>query len=95
MWRHWKRFDCSRLRSEIDPPTIDLLQEQGARYLLSLSAKSIRALKGEEARQRMADLRRVRRSRRSALEVQRHSSLFGEAAKWQLANLAEVLKAMS
>ena len=60
-----------------------------------MSVKSIRALKRDEARQRMADLRRARRSRRSVLAVQRRSSYFGDAAKWRLTNLAEVLKAMS
>lgn len=60
-----------------------------------MSAKSIRALKRTEGRQRMADVRRARESRRAALAVQRRSSVFGEAAKWRLTNLAEVLKAMS
>jgi hypothetical protein len=60
-----------------------------------VSAKSIRALKRAEARQRMADLRRARRSRRAALAEQRRSSLFGDASKWRLTNLAQVLEAMS
>lgn len=60
-----------------------------------MSVKSIRALKREEARQRMTDARRARKSRRAALAVQRQSSLFGDAAKWRLTNLAQVLRAMS
>ena len=60
-----------------------------------MSAKSIRALKRIEARQRMADVRRAGKSRRAALAVERRSSVFGDAAKWRLTNLAEVLKAMS
>ena len=71
------------------------LHEQGGWYFLTVSVRSIRALKREEARQRMADLRHARRNRRAALAVQRASSLFGDAAKWRLTNLAEVLKAMS
>jgi hypothetical protein len=43
----------------------------------------------------MTDVRRARKSRRAALAVQRRSSVFGDAAKWRLTNLAEVLKAMS
>ena len=61
----------------------------------SVSTKSVRALKRAEARQRMADLRRARKSRRAAIAEQRHSSLFGNAAEWRLTNLAQVLKAMA
>jgi hypothetical protein len=43
----------------------------------------------------MADVRRAQKSRRAALAVQRRSSMFGDAARWRLTNLAEVLKAMS
>jgi hypothetical protein len=64
-------------------------------YDLAVSVKSIRALKREEARQRTTDARRARKSRRAALAVQRQSSLFGDAAKWRLTNLAQVLRAMS
>jgi hypothetical protein len=60
-----------------------------------VSLKSIRALKREEARQRMADLRRARKSRRAALAIERRSAVFGDATKWRLTNLAEVLRAMS
>jgi hypothetical protein len=60
-----------------------------------MRAKSIQALKRDEARQRMADLRRARKSRRAALVAQRRSSLFGNAAEWRLTNLAQVLRAMS
>jgi hypothetical protein len=63
--------------------------------VLSVKANSLRAVKRAEARQRMADLRRARRSPRAALAVQRQSSLFGDAAKWRLTNLAQVLRAMS
>ena len=60
-----------------------------------MSAKSSRALKRIEARQRMTDVRRARKNRRAALAVQRRSSVFGDAAKWRLTNFAEVLEAMS
>ena len=71
------------------------LRRHGVWYFLSVSANSIKALKRAEARQRMADSRRARRSRRAALAVQRRSSVFGNAAEWRLTNLAEVLRAMS
>ena len=61
----------------------------------SVSTKSVQALKRAEARQRMADLRRARKSRRAAIAEQQHSSLFGNAAEWRLTNLAQVLKAMA
>ena len=48
---------------------------------LSVNAQSFRAFKRAEARQRMADLRRARRSRRAALAEQRRCSVFGDAAK--------------
>ena len=60
-----------------------------------MSTKSVQALKRAEGRQRMADLRRARKSRRAAIAEQPHSSLFGNAAEWRLTNLAQVLKAMS
>jgi hypothetical protein len=61
----------------------------------SVSTKSVQAIKRAEGRQRMADLRRARKSRRAAMTEQRHSSLFGNAAEWRLTNLAQVLKAMA
>ena len=61
----------------------------------SVSTKSVQALKRAETRQRMADLRRARKSQRAAIAEQRHSSLFGNAAEWRLTNLAQVLKAMA
>jgi hypothetical protein len=63
--------------------------------VLIVNAKAFRAFKRAEGRQRMADLRRARKSRRAAIAEQRHSSLFGNAAEWRLTNLAQVLKAMS
>jgi hypothetical protein len=60
-----------------------------------VSTKSDQTLKRAEARQRMADLRRARKSRRAAIAEQRQSSLFGNAAEWQFTNLVQVLKAMS
>jgi hypothetical protein len=59
-----------------------------------VKAKSFRQLKQEEGRQRMADLRRARKSRRAALLEQRRVSLVGDAGKWRITNLASVLRAM-
>jgi hypothetical protein len=57
--------------------------------------KSFADLKHEEARQRMAALRRARRSPAAARREQRAASLFGDASKWRITNLAEVLNAMA
>jgi hypothetical protein len=60
-----------------------------------VKANSIAAIKRAEAQQRMAALRRARKGRRAALTEQRRSSLVGDASKWRITNLAEVLQAMS
>ena len=52
-------------------------------------------MKREEARQRMAALRRARRSPAAARKEQREASMFGDASKWRMTNLAEVLNAMA
>ena len=59
-----------------------------------MSAKSIRALKREEARQRMADVRRARKSRRAAIAFERRYALtYG--AKGRITNLREMMQAMA
>ena len=59
-----------------------------------MSAKSIRALKREEARQRMADVRRARKSRRAAIAFERRYALtYG--AKGRITNLRQMIEAMA
>lgn len=60
-----------------------------------MSGKSFKALKEAEARERMAALRRARKSRAAAEQEQREASMFNGAANWRMTNLAEVLSAMS
>jgi hypothetical protein len=59
-----------------------------------VSVKSIRALKREDARQRMSDLRRARKSRRAALAYERRYALtYG--TKGRITNLRAMLQAMA
>jgi len=58
-------------------------------------ASSFAEFKRAEARERMASLRRARKSRRVALAEQKAASMFGDASKWHVATLAEVLSAMA
>jgi hypothetical protein len=70
------------------------LREQAAWYFLTVNVRSIRALKREEARQRMADLRHARRSRRAALAFERRYALtYG--AKGRITNLRRMMQAMA
>ena len=71
------------------------LREQREWYVVAVTAKAYQTFKRAEGRQRMADLRRARKSRRVAMAVQRRSSLFRNAAEWRLTNLAQFLNAMS
>ena len=52
-------------------------------------------IKRAEARERMAALRRARRSPAAARKEQRAASLFGDASKWRITNLRQVLQAMA
>jgi hypothetical protein len=60
-----------------------------------MRSTSFAAFKRAEARERMADLRRARKSRRAALAIQRRASLTADASKWRIVNLASALKAMA
>ena len=61
---------------------------------MTVSAKSIRALKREEARQRMADVQRARKSRRAAIAFERRYALtYG--AKGRITNLRQMMQAMA
>jgi len=70
------------------------LRERDPWYVLTVSVKSIRALKREEARQRMADVRRARKSGRTAIDFERRYALtYG--AKGRITNLRQMMEAMA
>ena len=48
----------------------------------------------DKERQRMADLRTARKSRKAALAIQRRNALV-DGSKWKLTNLRQVLEAMA
>lgn len=56
---------------------------------------SFRELNKQEARNRMAAIRKARRSPQAAAEQQRRASLVGDGAKWRITNLKQVAKAMA
>ena len=73
---------------------IPALRERERWYFLIVSTKSIRALKRAEARQRMADVRRARKSWGAAMAFERRYALtYG--AKGRITNLREMLQAMA
>jgi hypothetical protein len=91
-------FPCSatspRRASPATGSQLTALRERDAWYVLTVSAKSIRALKREEARQRMADVRRARKSRRAAIAFERRYALtYG--AKGRITNLRQMMEAMA
>ena len=59
-----------------------------------MSANSFEAIKRAEARERMAALRRARKSRRAALAEQRKAGLFNGSVG-RITNLRQVLQAMA
>jgi hypothetical protein len=62
--------------------------------VLTVTTKSVQALKRAEGRQRMADLRHARRSRRAALAFERRYALtYG--MKGRITNLRQMLEAMA
>lgn len=56
---------------------------------------SFEELKRQEARNRMAAIRRARRSPQAAAREQKRASLVGNGAKWRITNLNEVARAMA
>jgi len=56
---------------------------------------SFREVKRQEARSRMAAIRKARRSPQAAAEQQRRASLVGDGAKWRITNLKQVARAMA
>lgn len=55
---------------------------------------SFREVKKQEARSRMAAIRRARRSPQAAAKEQRRASLVGDGAKWRITNFKQVARAM-
>jgi hypothetical protein len=56
---------------------------------------TFREMKRKEAENRMAAIRRARRSPAAAAAEQRRASLVGNGAKWRITNLNEVARAMA
>jgi hypothetical protein len=56
---------------------------------------SFNEVKRQEARSRMAAIRRARRSPKAAAAEQKRASLTGDGAKWRITNFKQVARAMS
>ncbi|MFO1511518.1 MAG: hypothetical protein U1F83_01160 [Verrucomicrobiota bacterium] len=52
-------------------------------------------MKRQEAQSRMAAARKARRSPQAAAAQQRRASLVGNGAKWRIANLNQVVRAIA
>jgi hypothetical protein len=65
--------------------------------LYGLMAKKISFIevKKQEARSRMAAIRKARRSPQAAAEQQRRASLVGNGAKWRITNFKQVAQAIA
>jgi hypothetical protein len=56
---------------------------------------TFRQMKKQEAENRMAAIRRARRSPAAAAAEQRRASLGGDGAKWRITNFKQVARAMA
>ena len=56
---------------------------------------TFRQMKKQEAENRMAAIRRARRSPAAAAAEQKRASLVGNGAKWRITNLNEVARAIA
>ena len=56
---------------------------------------SFKQMKRQEAVNRMAAIRRARRSPATAAAEQERASLVGDGAKWRITNFAEVVQAIA
>jgi hypothetical protein len=56
---------------------------------------SFNDMKRQEAENRMAAIRRARRSPQAAAREQRRASLVDDGAKWRITNLNEVARALA
>ena len=64
-------------------------------YEFTVKKISFLEVKKQEARSRMAAIRKARRSPQAAAEQQRHVSLVGHGAKWRITNLKQVAQAIA
>ena len=64
-------------------------------YGLMVKKISFIEVKKQEARNRMAAVRKARRSPQAAAEQQRRASLVGNGAKWSITNFKQVAQAMT
>jgi len=60
-----------------------------------MKAATFNQLKKQEAQSRMAAARKARRSPQAAAAAQQRASLVGDGAKWRIANLNEVARAIA
>jgi hypothetical protein len=81
VWASWRRVKLPRL----------------LKYVITLSVKTLNfnALKEQKSRARMLALRQARRSQKDAARIQRRVSLAGVGAKWRIANLNQVARAIA
>jgi hypothetical protein len=56
---------------------------------------TFRQIQKQEAENRMAAIRRARRSPAAAAAEQRRASLVGDGAKWRITNFKQVARAMA
>ncbi len=64
-------------------------------YEFTVKKISFREVRKQEARSRMAAIRRARRSPRAAAAEQRRASLVGNGANWRITNLKQVAQAIA
>ena len=64
-------------------------------YGLMVKEIPFNEVKRQEARSRMAAIRKARRSPQAAAEQQRRASLVGNGAKWRITNFKQVAQAMA
>ena len=64
-------------------------------YGLMVKKSSFNEVKKQEARSRMAAIRKARRSPQAAAEQQRRASLVGNGAKWRVTNSKQVAQAIA
>ncbi len=60
-----------------------------------MSEVSFEDIKQQEAKSRLAALKRSQRSRAAASAQQKRASLFGDASKWRITNLKDAARAMA
>jgi len=64
-------------------------------YGLMVKTISFNEVNKQEARSRMAAIRKARRSPQAAAEQQRSASLVGNGAKWRITNFKQVARAIA